>query len=156
MSHLKSRVAIVLLDAFLALTAIAGAIFVVPTLPRDWLQNGLFSDYTIPARALGLPVGGSALVAAAAVLFKPKLGAAAAFVSGLMIIGFELVEIATVGLSVIVHGANIPQSWLQPIFIGIGLALAILGGRVWLAEGGINPFAHTSSRGPGTPALSGR
>jgi hypothetical protein len=156
MSHVKSRVAILLIDAFLAITAIAGAIFVVPTLPHDWLQNGLFSDYTIPALALGVPVGGSALVAAASVLFNAKFGAAAAVVSGLMIISFELVEIATVGLSVVVHGAGMPQSWLQPIFIVIGIALAILGGRLWLSEGGLDPFAHRSSTGPGAPALSGR
>lgn len=156
MSHQRSRVALLLLNAFLAITAIAGAIFVVPTLPHEWLQNGLFSDYTVPALALGIPVGVTALVAAAVVMFNARIGAAASVVSGLMIVGFELVEIATVGLAVVVHGADMPQSWLQPIFIVIGLVLAVIGGRLWLSEGGRNPFTHSASTGPGAPALSGR
>jgi hypothetical protein len=50
--HWGLRGALAGLAAFTALTAILGAIFVVPTMPRSVLQNGvlsLFADYTIPA-----------------------------------------------------------------------------------------------------------
>ena len=59
------RGTIAALAAFMALTAIQGAIFVVPTMPRSVLHQGilaLFSDFTIPALALGVLCGGAALV----------------------------------------------------------------------------------------------
>jgi hypothetical protein len=86
----------------MALTAIAGAIFVVPTMPRSVLHNGilaLFPDYTIPALALGAFCGGAALVTLVAVFARPQLGALAALVAGAFMIAFELVEILVVGFT---------------------------------------------------------
>jgi len=56
----RTRVALVVLLALQAAGAIFGAIFVVPSQPVEHLK--VLPDYTIPALALGLLVGGSALV----------------------------------------------------------------------------------------------
>ena len=52
MGHLASRGLLAGLTAFLAVTTIAGAVFVVPTLPPEWLVGSIFTDYTVPAAAL--------------------------------------------------------------------------------------------------------
>lgn len=90
------------LAAFVTLTALQGAIFVVPTMPRSVLHKGvlaIFSDFTIPALALGILCGGSALVAFVTVLARPQLGALASMTAGVFMIGFELVEIVAVGFT---------------------------------------------------------
>ncbi len=144
MTNWKTRGAIAFLDLILAVTAIFGALTVIPSLPRDWIAGSVFTDYTIPALALGVLVGGSAAVATLAVLFRPRVGAVAAIVSALMIIGFEVVEIVSVGFSPLTHGAGSPQSWLQVVYIALGLVLAGLGAGLWRALGGSVPFVHAA------------
>ena len=41
MRHYASRGLLAVLSAFIAVTAIAGAIFVVPTLPLEWLEGSI-------------------------------------------------------------------------------------------------------------------
>lgn len=70
-----------------------------------------------------------------------------------MIIGFEAVEIVSVGFSPIVHSPAAPQSWLQVVYIALGLVLAALGAGLWRAQGGRLPFVEASTaprpgRGP--------
>ena len=53
--HLVLRGTLAVLSGLVALTAIQGAISVVPVMPRSWLHQGLiapFGDYTIPALAV--------------------------------------------------------------------------------------------------------
>ncbi|MGZ6372926.1 MAG: hypothetical protein ACXWL8_05975 [Candidatus Limnocylindria bacterium] len=38
------RIGLIVLDAFVAFTAIYGAIWVVPTIPLEWLKHGPFTD----------------------------------------------------------------------------------------------------------------
>lgn len=57
MRRLRTRLVLAVLAAFVAISAIPSAVLVVPTLPTDWLARGPFSDYTIPAIALGVLVG---------------------------------------------------------------------------------------------------
>jgi hypothetical protein len=144
MTYWKTRGAIAILDLILAVTAIFGALTVIPSLPREWIAGSVFTDYTIPALALGVLVGGSAAVATFAVLFRPRVGAVAAIVSALMIIGFEVVEIVSVGFSPLTHGAGYPQSWLQVVYIALGLVLAGLGAGLWRALGGSVPLVHAA------------
>jgi len=122
---MKTRIGIALLDGFLAVTALAGAVVVVPALPKEMLAGSVFPDFLVPGLALGVLVAGSALVAAVGVIFWPRLGAAAAMVSALMIIGFELVEITTIG-----------YHWLQVAYIVLGVVIAALGFRAWTVEDG--------------------
>lgn len=129
---------LVALAAFMALTAISGAIFVVPAMPRSVLQEGvlsLFADFTIPALALGILCGGGALVALVSVLVHPRLGALASVVAGMFMIVFELVEIVVVGFTATQTPDQV-QAWLQVVYLLVGAALVILGARLWKAETG--------------------
>lgn len=132
---MKTRIAIAVLDGFLSITALAGAMIVIPTLPRDMLAGSVFPDFLLPGLALGVLVAGSALVAAVAVMFWPRLGAAVAMISALMIVVFELVEITTIG-----------YHWLQVAYIVLGLVIAALGFRVWAVEGGYIPSIRPAGR----------
>ncbi len=128
--HLALRLTLAALVMFLAITAIAGALFVVPTMPRDYLLRGPFTDYTIPALALGVLVGGSALIAAALISLKPAAGALIAILSGVAIIIFELVEIAVVGLTALDQPSQ-PFAWLQEFYIALGGVIIALGVMLW-------------------------
>jgi hypothetical protein len=126
------------LAAFMALTAIAGAIFVVPTMPRAVLHNGvlaLFPDYTIPALALGVLCGGAALVTLVSVFARPQLSALAAMVAGLFMIAFEVVEIVVVGFTPLQTPDQFP-AWLQVIYLAVGGTLILLGACLWKTETG--------------------
>ncbi len=133
MTHRGKRLTLVVLAAFVALSAIPSAVFVIPQLPPSWLGSGFFSGYMVPALALGVLVGGSALVAVIAALVRPAMTALTSAIAGVMIIGFEVVEIAVVGLAVITYGAQYPQSWLQFLYLAIGVAQLLIAYRLWAA-----------------------
>ena len=126
-----TRFGLVVLNAFVAFTAIYGAILVVPTIPLEWLKHGPFTDYTVPALALGILVGGSASLAALLLLVRAPLGAAATIVAGVMIIGFELVEIGVVGFTLIEYDASQFQAWLQVIYLALATLQVLFGYRLW-------------------------
>ena len=126
MRHLASRSLLAILTAFLAVTTLAGAFFVVPTLPPEWIAGSIFPDYTVPALALGF-VGGLSLVALGAVLLRPDVAGLLAVAAGLAMVAFELVEIAVVGLSLVEYGVDEPVAWLQIVYIAIGLLTAAVG-----------------------------
>ncbi len=131
--HWRLRGPLVALEGLVALTAIQGAIFVVPALPKSWLQQGAitpFTDFTIPAVALGVVCGGSALLALVTVVTRPWIGALASIVAGLIMVGFEAVEIAVVGFTPMLYPAQ-PQAWLQPFYLAVGAAMSVLGGYLW-------------------------
>jgi hypothetical protein len=132
------RGAVIGLTAFIALTAIQGAIFVLPAMPRAALQQGvlaLFPDYTIPALALGVLCGGAALLALVLVIWRPQVGALAAMLAGAFMVAFELVEIVVVGFTPAQSPDQWP-AWLQVVYLAVGGALVILGARLWKAETG--------------------
>ncbi len=134
----RLRTTLVALATFMALTAIPSAIFVVPAMPRSALHSGvlaLFPDYTIPALALGVLCGGSAVLALVTVLVRPRLGALASVVAGAFMLGFELVEIVVVGFTP-AQSPDQVQAWLQVVYLIIGAALVLLGARLWKAETG--------------------
>jgi hypothetical protein len=144
--HWGWRGAIAALAAFMALTAIQGAIFVVPTMPRSVLNNGvlaLFRDYTIPALALGVFCGGVALVTLFTVFARTQLGALAAMVVGAFMITFELVEILVeilvVGFTPVQTPDQFP-AWLQVMYLAVGSALIVLGAHLWKDETGSYEF----------------
>jgi uncharacterized membrane protein YuzA (DUF378 family) len=130
MGRFTTRGTLILLQVFVAFTALFGAVVVVPTLPLEWLQAGPLTDYTIPAFALGI-CGIAAVVAVILLIVAPRLGGLASMVAGLLMIIFEVVEIAVVGLAIVEHGASNPQSWLQIVYIVIGAAGLALGYHLW-------------------------
>ncbi len=135
MTNRGNRFALGLLELFVALTAIQGAIFVVPNLPAAWLKGSPFADYTVPALALGIVCGGGSLVAGLAVIFRPLLGAVLSVMAGLIVIAFELVEIGVVGFTLATYGPGSPQAWFQLIYLAVGATIAVLGIRLALAVG---------------------
>ncbi len=99
MKHTKVRLAIVVLAAFLALSAIGGGIAMLVgaiQFPLAWLRNTPFSDYTIPALALAIVVGGSSLLAAVTAFKGRAGGAIASMAAGLIMAGYEIVEVVTI------------------------------------------------------------
>jgi hypothetical protein len=136
--HWGLRIALASLTTFVAATAFYGALFVLPTMPLEPLRNGalaLFGDYTIPALALGVLCGGSALLALVTAFVRPQLGALMALVAGLFMIAFELVEILVVGFTPVQTPDQFP-AWLQVIYLAVGAVLMILGARLWKVETG--------------------
>jgi hypothetical protein len=149
-----SRIALLVLHGTVAVTAIAGAIWVVPTMPLEWMKSGPFDAWTIPAIALGF-VGILAAIAFAAVIARPWLGALASVVAGAAMIVFELVEVAVVGWTPadpVLNGEF--QAWLQPIYLIIGSAQFLFGVRLWMlrrSEAPALPLIH-----PAPAIVSGR
>ena len=72
MNHKLVRIALIVVEAFVALGAVAGGIALLTGvfaqgIPVAWLQGTPFSDYTVPGLALAILVGGGMLLAAATV-----------------------------------------------------------------------------------------
>jgi hypothetical protein len=153
MSAPVRRFTLVGLNIFLALNAVGGALWVVPTLPREWLAGTPFLDYTIPALALGVVVGLGAFTASVLLLVRPHAGAlvSGAVGGGMMI--FELVEASVVGGDIWLHllglapiskglpatdltsipaplGIPLPL-WQQPVFFLLGTVIFVLALGLW-------------------------
>ena len=125
MSERSTRAITVALLLFNGLTMVPSAFFVVPALPREWIVCGPFTDYTVPAVALGA-FGALSLIAAAAVVRMPTIGGLIAIAAGLATAAFEIVEVAVVGIAVLKFPGMF-QSWLQPFYFALGLFIAALG-----------------------------
>jgi hypothetical protein len=132
MPHVMSRALLFVLAVFVALSSLFGAAIVVPALPLEWIQRGPFTDYTIPAIALGF-VGILAIASAISLIIRPEVAGLLAVVAGAAMVAFELVEITVVGLSIVVHGADEPVAWLQIVYIVIGMAQMAVGFALWRA-----------------------
>ena len=132
MRHYASRGLLAVLSGFIAVTAIAGAIFVVPTLPPEWLEGSVLDSYTIPALALGL-VGGLAVVTLIALVVRPALAGLSAVVTGVAMVAFEIVEISVVGFSLVDYGIGEPVAWLQVVYLVVGTLTAGAGYALWRA-----------------------
>jgi hypothetical protein len=120
------------LSALVAVTAIPGAIWVVPTIPMEWIKRGPFTDWTIPALALGF-VGALAVVTLIALIVRPWLGAIASVVTGAAMVTFELVEIAIVGWTLSDPGPEYFQAWLQLVYLIVGSVQVLVGYGLWRA-----------------------
>ena len=124
------RIAVVVVDLFAAVSAIAGALGLVVgymNIPPSVLQGSAFADFTVPALLLGVVVGGSALVAAAIALFGPRrLETLATAAAGCIMVGWIAIEVAMIGLG----------SWLQPAYFAVGLLMIGLAGLLHQARAG--------------------
>jgi len=125
------RTVLVVLDGFLALTAVAGGIGLLtganaPAL--EFLQGSPFSSYTIPGLALLVIVGGCALAATIWMWRRHPFGAPASGLAGVVIIGFEIVEVLVIG-----SPAGIARN-LQVVYFTLGLLILVLAGGMWVSE----------------------
>ena len=129
---MATRIGLLILNGFVAISAIAGAIWVVPTMPMEWIRYGPFTDWTIPAIALGA-VGVFAAATFVALLWRPWLGALLSILAGVAMVVFELVEIGVVGWTLSDPTLSGFQKSLQVVYLIIGSGQALLGWRLWLS-----------------------
>ena len=127
LTNWADRSALIVLDAFVGVTAIIGGLalllgWVQP--PLDLLRGSPFPNYVVPGLALLVVVGGSATVAVIALLAGQRFGIVASFAAGLFMMGFEIVETVVIG----------PASWLQLFYFLIGLLTTVLAYRQWTPE----------------------
>ncbi len=131
-SHRILRIALIVVDIFAALTAIAGGVALIVGViqfPADWLLKTPFSSYLIPALTLAIVVGGSALVAAVTMLIRHAVGVIVSLIAGIMMSGWIIVQVAMLGY----------VSLLQPFMFAVGLVTIVLAVWLWMVE-----FRHTS------------
>src|SRR5437660_11975090 len=96
MKHKLVRIALVVLEAFVALGAVAGGIALLrgtfaQGIPVAWLQGTPFSDYTIPGLVLAIVVGGGMGVAAITVFIHREWAVLISVVAGIFSVGFGVV-----------------------------------------------------------------
>lgn len=124
-------VALVVLCAFDALSAVGGAVAIVATggmgMPMSMLANGPFDSFFWPGVILGLVVGGTHLIAAVLLIRRRESAFFWASVAGFGLVVWIFVETAII--------AGI--SWLQVIYFATGVAelalvLALLGVVRWM------------------------
>lgn len=139
MKHKIIRITLVAVEAFIGLSAIFGGIALLTGafnfdqwIPVSWLQGTPFSDYTIPGLLLLIVVGGGMLLAATTVFVKRKWAMLLSAAMGLVMIGFEVVEVAIIDRYA---QAVVPPTIVQQILIStLGLLIFGLAGSLWMSE----------------------
>ncbi|TMC88537.1 MAG: hypothetical protein E6J22_15675 [Chloroflexi bacterium] len=137
MKHKLVRIALVVLEAFVALGAVAGGIALLTGtfaqgIPVAWLQGTPFSDYTIPGLVLAIVVGGGMGVAAVTVFIHREWAVLISVVAGIFMVGFEVVEAASVDSKA---GNGLPlMAGLQVFYFVLGLAIFGLATSLWMTE----------------------
>lgn len=124
------RIALFVVDVFVALTAIGGGIALVAGLeegrfPLEWLRGTPFGSYVVPGLILAVVVGGSAAVAAAATLISPNAGGLASTVAGVVMMGWIAVEVLIL--------KQPSWTWTEVFYFALGLVMVVLGLMVWRA-----------------------
>lgn len=116
---MKTRIPLIALELFVALNAVAGAVYLfggAPDWPREWLNSTPFDSWLIPGVILLVAVGGSMVAAAWTTWRRPDLTAGASLVAGLFLLSWITVETAILGYI----------SWMQPAtFVAALLTLAL-------------------------------
>ena len=137
LKHKVIRIALVVIEAFIGLTAIQGGIALLrgtfdQYVPVAWLAGTPFSDYTIPGLVLVIVVGGSALLAVATVFIHRAWAVLVSVLAGLLMAGYEVVEVVSLDSKV---GNALPTVLeLQLLYFVLGLAIFGLAGFLWMRE----------------------
>lgn len=118
------EIALLALDAFVAVTAIGGGIALATGLegdrfPLEWLRRTPFRGYTLPGVILAGAVGGSAALAAAVSVVDGTAGGVASLVSAAILAGYVAVEIRIL---------DQPRPWTptEAFYLGVAAAMAAL------------------------------
>ena len=122
------RMLLVVLNAFLAMSAIAGGIGLLGggiQFPLEWLRGSPFSSYLIPGLALLAIVGGSASIATALLLLRHPRAALASGAAGTIMMIFEIVEVLVVGSQ-----PGLMRN-LQILYFTLGLVIVGLAVQWW-------------------------
>src|SRR3954454_21805934 len=136
--HEVIRIALIVIAAFIATSAIAGGVALLGgvvfgyKVPLSWLAGTPFSDYTIPGLALAIVVGGSALISAATIFIHREWAVLVSVLAGLMMVGYLVVEVVSIDSKL---GNDLPSSLaVQLFYLGVVLALMALGGCLWMRQ----------------------
>jgi hypothetical protein len=116
------RIALLIMDAFVAVTAVVGGLALVTGLegdrfPLKLLESTPFSSYMMPGLILSVVVGGSASIAVAALLRGLDRGALASIVAGAILMGW------IIGEALLLH----QPSWFEAFYFALGVTMAALG-----------------------------
>jgi len=137
MNHKLVRSALIVVEAFVALSAVAGGIALLrgvfaQGIPVAWLAGTPFNDYTIPGLLLALVIGGGMLLAAATVFIPREWAVLISVGAGIVMVGFEVVEAVCIESKV---GDGLPLvAGLQVFYVVLGLAIFGLAASLWMAE----------------------
>lgn len=121
------RATLAILLAFVAVFDIVYSIVVLTgaiQLSPGEFQGTLFSDATVPMLLLAILVGGSSLLAIATVFIRREWSTFLVATAGLIMIAWEVAEIAIFQ----------QFSWLEALFIAIGLMVIGLASYLWTTE----------------------
>lgn len=114
-----TRIALIVIDAGVALSAYAGSwygIFGAPDVPRSWLDGTPFDSYLVPSYILGCVVGNAHLLAAILLASRSTFGGYAAIIASGVLAGWIITQVLMVGF----------HSWLQPAMLVISAVCAEL------------------------------
>lgn len=123
----KTRVALTVLDGFAALSAVGGGIAVasgVDKFPPEWLSGSPFDGYLVPGLILAVAVGGSATIAAVAVVQNLRPGPLLSVAAGAIMIGWMAGEVAILNQN---SAATSPRSPTEAVNLVVGVAMVALG-----------------------------
>ena len=123
------RVILIILVAFLSLTAVAGGIGLLTGLnapPVEMLAGSPFHSYVVPGLSLLVIVGGGALVATVLLARRHPWSVLAAAAMGPVIIFFEIVEILAIG-----SDPGVART-LQVFYLSLGTLILLLAGGMWM------------------------
>lgn len=118
------RIALLAIDAFVALTAVGGGLALIAKsdmFPPQWLESTPFRSYLVPGLILAMLVGGSATVATIAAILANDAGAASSIIAGVIMMGWIAGQLRLLK----------QQSWLHAVYFAAGIAMAALGAVVW-------------------------
>lgn len=107
---------------FVAINAFGGGYYGIAGakgIPLEWLKGSPFTSYFLPALFLFAVVGGLCLYSAIAVFKQWKSALTCAFMSGILLLSWILVQIYVIGY----------VSWMQPAIFITGLTILAL---TWL------------------------
>jgi hypothetical protein len=132
-----ARTWLIILDAFLGVTAVLGGLCLVAgwyAPPLAMLAGSPFASYLIPGLALVVLVGGGSVLAAVLVARRAAWGVAASAAAGVMILVFEAVELVVIGFT-----------WLLAFYVAIGLLILLLAAWLWLTADVTATWPHRAA-----------
>jgi hypothetical protein len=137
MEHRSALRSLIALDAFAAISALAGGLMVISgwpyAFPASWLRGTPFDGYVIPGVLLAVVVGGSAALSTVAMMRRALLGPTLSVIAGLVMMGWISGEI-------VLLDQNVGFTPLWPLYFVVGLGMTLLRFRV--APGGLRSLGH--------------
>lgn len=137
MQHKNIRVTLLLIEAFIGISAVGGGIAVLTGVFDQWLPISLlqgtpFSNYFIPGLILTVVVGGGMLFAAAAQFVQRAWATLLSAGMGIVMIGWIIGEVVILDRYA---QAVAPSTLVQQIlFSALGLVIFVQATHLWMIE----------------------